>query len=128
MSMKDLVKTWNLPNIPNERIQVTLRLPFDDYARLHALKAAYPSRSVNDIISDIIRMGLDEIVAALPSWSADEYDVDADNMRKPGGLPEDAYLHLGDRCGPVVDFENAYRGILESKAAEERENDKETVA
>lgn len=126
MSMKDLVKTWRLPNIPNERIQVTLRLPFDDYARLHALKEVYPRRSVNDIISDIIRIGLDEIIVALPSWSADQDDVDLDNMRKSGGLPEDAYLHLGEPCGPAIDFEYAYRRILESKAAEEKE--KETTA
>lgn len=126
MSMKDLVKTWRLPNIPNERIQVTLRLPFDDYARLHALKEVYPRRSVNDIICDIIRIGLDEIIAVLPSWSADQEDVDLEYMEMGDGYPKEAYLQLGAPIGPSIVFENAYRRILESKSAEA--NEKETTA
>lgn len=118
MSMKNLVESWTLPSAPNERIQVTLRIQFDDYARLHALKAAYPRRSVNDILSDIIRLGLDEIVAALPTYEVCEEFVTE--------YPEEAG-RLGEIYGPAVDFRNTYRRILEEKASED-EKGKETTA
>lgn len=118
MNMKNLVESWTLPSAPNERIQVTLRIQFDDYARLHALKAAYPRRSVNDILSDIIRLGLDEIVSALPTYEVTKEVVDR--------YPEEAD-RLGEVSGPAVDFRNAYRRILEEKARED-EKGKETTA
>lgn len=109
MNMKDLVNTWTLPSISNERVQVTLRIQFDDYARLHALKEAYPRRSVNDILSDIIRLGLDEIIAALPSHVVSEEEAEY--------FPE---RDVGRVVGPLVDFQYAYRRILEEKSVEEK--------
>lgn len=117
MSVKDLVNTWNLPSVSNDRIQVTLRIQFNDYARLHALKAAYPRRSVNDILSDIIKVGLDEVIEALPTYVVTEREF----QECPG--PEE----VGDEYGPSVDFQSAYRRILEDKAKEE-EKQKETAA
>lgn len=117
MSMKNLVESWTFPSAPNERIQVTLRIQFDDYARLHALKAAYPRRSVNDILSDIIRLGLDEIIEALPTYVITERQL----AECPG--PEE----VGDEYGPSLDFRLAYRRILEEKAKED-EKGKETAA
>lgn len=119
MSMKSLIKAWRLPDRSNERAQVTLRIPFSDYARLHALKKIYPLRSVNDILADIINLSIDEIVAALPSRPANEHDVFEYNSALPSDLPSGCYLEPGDLVGPAVDFENAYRQILESKSEED---------
>lgn len=119
MSMKGLIKAWRLPDRSNERAQITLRIPFSDYARLHALKKVYPLRSVNDILADIIKLGLDEIVDALPSWPADQRHADEYNFELPSDLPSDCYLEPGDLVGPAVDFENAYRQILESKSEDD---------
>jgi hypothetical protein len=118
MAMKNLVGIWSLPDRTAERIQITLRIPFTDYARLHALKEVYPTRSVNDILSDIIRVGLDEIVEALPSWPASDEDVNDwfEHNQPPSDLPPSYYLHQGELIGPAVGFDNAYRQILKSKS------------
>lgn len=117
--MKNLVKAWRLPDRSNERIQITLRIPFSDYARLHALKEIYPRRSVNDILSDIIKFGLDEIIEALPSRSANDEDVFEHNCDIPSDMPAGVFLSVGDPVGPAIDFEYAYRKILESKSEED---------
>lgn len=119
MSMKNLIKVWRLPDRSNERTQITLRIPFSDYARLHALKEVYPRRSVNDILSDIIKFGLDEIVEALPSWPADEEDMIEYNNDVDPNAPARFYLSVGDLVGPAMDFERFYRRILESKSEED---------
>lgn len=124
MSMKNLIKIWNLPDRSSERAQITLRIPFTDYARLHALKDVYPTRSVNDILTDIIRMGLDEVVEALPSWSATEEDAAISRDEVGPGFPSGAYVDPGDPLGPAVDFERAYRRILREKS----EDDSKEVA
>ena len=38
MTMQKLVKNWDLPDRTTERTQLILRLDFDSYAKLHALK------------------------------------------------------------------------------------------
>lgn len=119
MNMKNLVKSWSLLDRSNERIQITLRIPFSDYARLRALKEIYPRRSVNDILSDIIKFGLDEIIEALPSRSANDDDVFEHNSYMSSDMPEDLSLSVGDSIGPAIDFECAYRRILESKSEED---------
>ena len=119
MSMKNLLRMWTLPDRSNERIQVTLRIPFTDYARLHALKEVYPSRSVNDILTDIIRVGLDEIVDSLPTRPANDEDVDYFNMSNATGFPGSPYLNVGDPVGPSVDFQEAFRRILSSKSSDD---------
>lgn len=116
MSIKDLMNRWALPDRSGERIQITLRLDFNEYARLHALKEVYPNRSVNDFLNDIIRSGLDEIVAALPSkvYTQEDYEHDF-AMSVPDVFPTD----IGMTFGLGVRFNEAYRRILEEKAPEE---------
>jgi len=113
--MKKLVTNWSLPDRTTERTQLTLRLDFDSYARLHALKEVYPKRSVNDMINDILKNGLDEIIEALPVYKFDFEDC-LEAAHYQGGKPEE---YEGSEKGPRISFDIAYRRILESKSDEE---------
>jgi len=115
MNMKKFVTNWSLPDRTTERTQLTLRLDFDSYARLHALKEIYPKRSVNDMINDILKAGLEEIIEALPSYKVD-FDEAVELAGYHGGRPED---YTDSLSGPRVNFDSAYRRILESKSEEE---------
>ena len=55
MTVKNLINAWSLPDRTQERQQITLRLNYDLYAKLHALKEVYPKRTVNDMINDILK-------------------------------------------------------------------------
>lgn len=100
MTMQKLLKSWTLPDRTTERTQLTLRLDFDSYARLHALKEVYKTRSVNDMINDILKAGLDEIIEALPTYSENDFDETGE---------------ITITSGPRVNFDISYRQILESK-------------
>jgi hypothetical protein len=113
--MKNLIQNWSLPNRSDERTQLTLRLSFTDYARLQALKEIYPSQSVNDLLCDIIKEGLDEIVEVLPS-----YVYTAEDVHFEGIDPSE----IGSTCGPRVNFNMKLREILESKSVEEQKEKK----
>ena len=43
-----------------------MRLPLDDAARLHALAELFPGQAVEEIVTDLLGAGLDEIAAAMP--------------------------------------------------------------
>jgi len=70
---KELLSSWALPDRTEDRAQVTLRLDFDTYAKLHALKNVFPHRSVNEFINDLLEDGVNEIVSALGDPSAGGY-------------------------------------------------------
>lgn len=109
MDMKKLVDSWTLPDLSAERVQITFRAPFTDYARLHALKAAYPERSVNEILTDLVRAALDEAVDVLPSYPADEEDVA--EARSHGD-----YIEVGDLIhGPAVAYRRAYYQLIRNR-------------
>lgn len=111
MSAKNLLKTWSLPDRGTDRSQLTLRLPFTEYAKLHALKSIYPNRNVNDMICDILKTSLDEIIEALPSYTYTEKDL-TDSFDGPACDP----WEVGSTVGLRVNFDNAYRQILEKKS------------
>jgi hypothetical protein len=46
--------------------EYAVRLPLDDASRLHALAELFPGRSLEEIITDLLHAGLDEIAAAMP--------------------------------------------------------------
>jgi hypothetical protein len=117
MSMKKLVKSWSLPDRSDERQQLTLRVGYDTYARLHALKELYPNRSVNDMINDILKNGLDEIIDALPSYPI-SYEEACEIAHHEGGKPED---YMNGKTGPAVHFDGVYRRILIQKSESEGE-------
>lgn len=70
---KELLSQWALPDRTDDRAQVTLRLDFDTYAKLHALKNVFPHRSVNEFINDLLDDGVNEIIDALGEPSAGGY-------------------------------------------------------
>ena len=110
MNIKSLLDAWNMPDRTAERTQITLRISVHDYARLHALKAVYPSRSVNDFICDLVKSGLDEIVEALPSYVVEQDDIER-------GEYSDEWL--GSSVGPRVRFDYKLRELLMEKSEEE---------
>lgn len=119
MTVKKLVQTWALPDRSSERQQLTLRLNYDLYAKLHALKETYKSRSVNDMINDVLQAALDEIIDSLPSYPIDE-DEAHQLVHYQGGRPED---YLDVKTGPRIFFDIAYRKILEEKQEEKSQEE-----
>jgi hypothetical protein len=120
MNVKSLLSNWSLPDCTAERSQLTLRLSFNDYARLHALKAIYPTRSVNDLICDILKIGLDEIVDNLPARTLSQDEAVAEGFFDDYGRPLDGII-----VGLRVDFDSAYRNILISKQQESNKESKQ---
>lgn len=118
MTIKKLINSWTLPDRTNERTQITLRLDFDTYARLHALKDIFPSRSVNEIINDILSNGLNEIIEALPSRQI----FDESELLSEGIVDEYNRPLVGASVGLKVNFDAAYRKILQTKSSEEVES------
>lgn len=96
MNTEKLLQSWLLPNVEAERKQITLRLPLKDYARLRALKEVYKTRSVNDMINEILNQSLDVIVDNLPDYAGDTYIKSA--------------------------YNDAYKEILESKSTLESQD------
>jgi len=119
MKMKSIVESWASPDFSEERVQVTLRLNSNDYVRLHALKEVYPTRSVNDMLNDIIRVGLDEIVDALPESVISRKEAQEISIEE--GEPLE--FLVGHRSGPGVEFRDAYERILKEKLDVESENE-----
>lgn len=124
MNFKNLIKSWSLPDRTAERTQLTLRLSFDDYARLQALKEVYKNRSINDMINDILKGGLDEIVEALPSYSISREE--AEDVAYHTGEPVENFL--GSKTGPKIFFESAYQRILQEKSESEANSEQKEVA
>lgn len=62
---KMFLDKWSAPIVPDEKVQVSARLDYDIHAKLHALKAVFPTRSVNSFINDILRESLSDIESGL---------------------------------------------------------------
>jgi hypothetical protein len=67
VKFKPLLEHWKKdpPPLRTAR-EYAVRLPIDDAARLHALTELFPGRSVEELITDLLHAGLDEIAAAMP--------------------------------------------------------------
>ena len=46
--------------------EYVIPLPVEDAARLHALAELFPGQSLEDLLTDLLHAGLDEIAAAMP--------------------------------------------------------------
>lgn len=118
MSMQKLLKTWSLPDRTQDRQQITLRLNYDLYAKLHALKSVYKTRTVNDMINDILETGLDEIIQALPRIELSQYEA-----VQQGFIGQDGEAMEGVIVGAGVDFDWEYKRILEEKSSDETQGE-----
>ena len=64
---KALLEAWKEKAGPAKTQNAyAVRLPFGDAARLHALADLYPGRAVEDIITDLLHVALDEVAESMP--------------------------------------------------------------
>jgi hypothetical protein len=67
VKFKPLLDRWKKTAAPARTAQeYAVRLPLDDAARLHALAELFPGQTVEEIVTDLLSAGLDEIAAAMP--------------------------------------------------------------
>ena len=67
MKFKTLLDRWKKAQVPGKTAtHYPVRLTLDDAARLHALAALFPGRSIDDLITDLMHAALDEVAAAMP--------------------------------------------------------------
>ena len=67
MKFKPLLDHWRKDAVPVRTAkEYAVRLTTDDAARLHALAELFPGRSIEEIVTDLLHLGLDEIAAAMP--------------------------------------------------------------
>src|SRR5271154_742328 len=67
VKFKPLLDRWKKAAAPARTAkEYAVRLPLDDAARLHALAELFPGQSSEEILTDLLGAGLDEIAAAMP--------------------------------------------------------------
>ena len=67
VKFKVLLDRWKKEAAPARTAkEYAVRLILDDAARLHALAALFPGRRVEELITDLLHAGLDEVAAAMP--------------------------------------------------------------
>jgi hypothetical protein len=67
VKFKPLLERWKKQAAPAMTAkEYAVRLPLDDAARLQALADLFPGQSLEEIVTDLLRQGLDEIAAAMP--------------------------------------------------------------
>jgi hypothetical protein len=67
VKFKSLLDRWKkLPAPAKTAQEYSIRLSLDDAARLHALAELFPGQSIEEILTDLLSAGLDEIAAAMP--------------------------------------------------------------
>ena len=67
MKFKPLLDRWKKTAAPAKSAkEYAVRLPLDDAARLQALAELFPGCSIEEIVTDLLGAGLDEIAAAMP--------------------------------------------------------------
>jgi hypothetical protein len=67
VKFKPLLDRWKKDPPPvRTAAEYAVRLPLDDASRLHALVELFPGLTVEEIVTDLLHAGLDEIAAAMP--------------------------------------------------------------
>ena len=67
MKFKPLLDRWKKASAPLKTArEYAVKLPLDDAARLHALAELFPGQTIEEIVTDLLGAGLDEIAAAIP--------------------------------------------------------------
>jgi hypothetical protein len=67
VKFKPLLERWKTQAAPARTAkEYAVRLPLDDAARLQALVDLFPGQSLEEIVTDLLGAGLDELAAAMP--------------------------------------------------------------
>jgi hypothetical protein len=67
VKFKPLLDRWKKASAPLKTArEYAVKLPLDDAARLHALAELFPGQTIEEIVTDLLGAGLDEIAAAIP--------------------------------------------------------------
>ena len=67
MKFKPLLDRWKKTSAPlKTALEYAVKLPLDDAARLQALAELFPGQPIEEIVTDLLSAGLDEIAAAIP--------------------------------------------------------------
>ena len=67
MKFKALLDRWKKTSAPlKTALEYAVKLPLDDAARLQALAELFPGQPIEEIVTDLLSAGLDEIAAAIP--------------------------------------------------------------
>jgi hypothetical protein len=67
VKFKPLLDRWKKHPPPQRTArEYAIRLPLDDAARMDALVELFPGLTVEEIVTDLLHAGLDEIAAAMP--------------------------------------------------------------
>jgi hypothetical protein len=67
VKFKSLLERWKKdPGPVLSAKEYAVRLPLDDASRLQALAELFPGQKIEEIITDLLHTGLDEIAAAMP--------------------------------------------------------------
>jgi hypothetical protein len=67
VKFKPLLEHWRKDAVPVRTAkEYAVRLTTDDAARLHALAELFPGRGIEEIVTDLLHVSLDEIAAAMP--------------------------------------------------------------
>jgi hypothetical protein len=67
VKFKPLLDRWKKEVVPELTArEYAIRLNLEDAARLHALAELFPGRRLEEIIADLLHVGLDEIGEAMP--------------------------------------------------------------
>ena len=67
MKFKPLLDRWRKTPAPARTAkEYAVRLTLDDAARLQALAELFPGQTIEEIVTDLLGAGLDEIAAAMP--------------------------------------------------------------
>jgi len=67
VKFKALLDRWRKDAPPlRTATQYAVRLPLDDASRLHALIDLFPGRTLEELVTDLLHVGLDEVAAAMP--------------------------------------------------------------
>ena len=67
VKFKALLESWKEKAGPAKTEKTyAVRLPLGDAARLHALADLFPGRAVEDIITDLLHVALDQVAESMP--------------------------------------------------------------
>jgi len=114
------MKDWSKPAVTEGRTQITLRVDFDLYAKLHALKAVYINRSVNELMNDLLISGINEIVEELGDPCSGGEEIFDQNNQYVGTSSENS-AYFFDRTYSIILNEGKDSSLLKESHLKDAE-------